>query len=278
MKEKKNDEFFITFQSEGQRHFNQLYFVNKKEFIKGCGSYLFNGNEYIYDKTMYEKQKLLFELCKTNNKVLEIGSYMGHSILIMLLANPKIQITAIDSNHIFSKPSLEYLQEQFPESKITFIHNDSLKALSNLKEKFDLFHVDGSHRHEIISKEFLSLFNLIEGNKMSVLFDDVITMQHLKNNILKNFEIIKNLSPNSNAPNLYVEIKLDRKLIEENIKNFKLENFKIFLKYRLVKILTRKTVRNKIIRNRITIKLWNLFFEDFVVFRKFREKLFQYIS
>ena len=112
-----NDEFYKIFENQGKKHFEQLYHVNKK-FIKGCGSYLFNGSEYIYDEnSMYEKQKHLFELSKKNNKILEIGTYMGHSVLIMLLANPKINITAIDNNHIYSKPSLEYLQKNSQSQK-----------------------------------------------------------------------------------------------------------------------------------------------------------------
>ena len=102
---RENDEFYKIFKNQGIKHFEQLYCINKKKFIKGCGSYLFNGSEYIYDDSMYEKQKHLFELSKKNNKILEIGVYMGHSVLIMLLANPKINITAIDNNYIYSKLS-----------------------------------------------------------------------------------------------------------------------------------------------------------------------------
>ena len=167
----RDDEFYKIFHSKGKSHFEQLYFVNKKKFTKGCGSYLFDGKKYNYDKSFYEKQKLLFELCKTNNKVLEIGSYMGHSILIMLLANPKIHVTAIDINDHYAKPSLKYLQKKFPKSKINFINNDSIEALGSLKENFDLFHLDGAHEHEVISKEFLFCINLRKSNNLKILFE-----------------------------------------------------------------------------------------------------------
>jgi hypothetical protein len=192
----KNDEFYKIFQGRGKVHFKKLYSINKKKFQKNCGSYLFNGKKYIYDSGLYQKQKLLYELCKINNKILEIGTYYGHSVLIMLLANPKINITAIDIADTYAKPSLEYLQKQFPYSKINFIKSDSIKALNNLKEKFDLFHVDGAHEHEVISKEFLLLLNLGRNKKIRILFDDLYCMPHLKNNILKNFEIKKSFIPN----------------------------------------------------------------------------------
>jgi predicted O-methyltransferase YrrM len=263
-REREKDEFYKIFQSKGKYHFEQLYFVNKKKFKKGCGSYLFNGKKYSYDKSMYEKQKLLFELCKTTNKVLEIGNYMGHSALIMLLANPKIHITAIDIDDYFARPSLMYLQEQFPKSKINFIHGDSIKVISNLKEKFDLFHIDGTHEHEIISKEFLLLINLRK-NKFKILFDDVLSMPYLRSNILKNFKIVKSFIPtNSSHPNFYVEIYIDNKKIKRNLKNFKFTNLIILLKYRLIK---------KLFINRITRKFYKCFIKHFDTGGKIKHKI-----
>jgi precorrin-6B methylase 2 len=229
MKERRTDEFYKTFQKKGKYHFKQLYFANKKKFLKGCGSYLFDGHTYSYDKSMYEKQKLLFDLCKTNNKILEIGNYMGHSILIMLLANPKIHITAIDISDRFAKPSLEYLQKEFPESKINLIVDNSLNALNNLKERFDLFHLDGTHRYEVISKEFLFLLNLSKNKNVKILFDDVLEMRYLKYNILKNFSVIKNVTTHSVHPNFYVEIYINKKTFKKDIRKFKFEQLKIFM-------------------------------------------------
>jgi len=248
-------------------HFKQLYFVNKRKFQKGSGSYLFDGKKYIYDKSMYEKQKLLFKLSKQNKKVLEIGNYMGHSILIMLLANPKIHITAIDINDKYASPSLDYLQKQFPNSKINFIHGDSLKTLSNLKGKFDLFHVDGTHAHSIISKEFLLLLNLCK-KKINILFDDVFSMPYLKKNLLKNFQVIESFIPNSTYANFYVKIKINSKTLKQSIKNFQIENYKIFFKYQLIELLIKKIIYNK-----INLIIWRLFFKNLIIFRKLNNKL-----
>ena len=273
MKEKKKDEFFKIFNSTGKKHFKKLYLINKKKFIKGCGSYLFNGYKYIYDESMYEKQKLLFELCKTNKKILEIGSYMGHSILIMLLSNPKIHITAIDINDYYSKPSLDYLQKKFPDSKINFIKSDSIKALSRLKEKFDLFHVDGTHEHEMISKEFQFLLNLRKKNKVKILFDDAWSMPYLKKNILKSFKILKNITPNSYAANFYVEIYINNKLFKKNLKDFKIENLKIFFKYRMLKLFLKILFFNKIVR-----RFYRSYFKNFKISKIIKEKLIFFLN
>lgn len=271
IREKKRDEFYRVFQSKGKNHFEKLLLVNNKKFYRGYGSYLFNGKKYIYDETLYEKQKLLFNLCKINNKVLEIGTYLGHSVLIMLLANPKINITAIDISDIYAKPSLEYLQKQYPDAKINFIKNDSLKALCNLKEKFDLFHVDGAHEHEYISKEFLFLLDLKKNKKVKILFDDLYCMPHLKENILKNFQITKHFIPDMEYPSWYVEINVNDK-IKQNIKKFKFENLKIFYKYRLVKILLKKLFHNK-----MNILFYRLFLKKFKFLEKIKNKIINLI-
>ena len=63
----------------------------------------------------------LFEKAKISNSVLEIGTYMGHSLLIMLLANPKLKVTTIDMVEKYSKASTDYLQNEFPDAKIKFL-------------------------------------------------------------------------------------------------------------------------------------------------------------
>ena len=87
-------------------HFNEIYKKCGNSFHVGWGSYLFNGHNYLYDSRMLEKQKLIFELAKDNKSILEIGVYMGHSLLIMLLANPKLNITCFDIEDRYSLPAV----------------------------------------------------------------------------------------------------------------------------------------------------------------------------
>ena len=148
----------ITFESKEDDlifHFNEIYKRCGNSFRVGWGSYLFNGHNYVYDSRMFEKQKLLFNLAKKNKSVLEIGVYMGHSLLIMLLANPKLKITCIDIEDHYSLPAIKYLKENFKEAEISFIKGDSVKLLKNIREDFDLFHIDGSHSPFVIAKEIL---------------------------------------------------------------------------------------------------------------------------
>ena len=38
---------------------------------------------------------------------------MGHSLLIMLMSNPKVQITTIDIDDKYALPSINYLKKYF---------------------------------------------------------------------------------------------------------------------------------------------------------------------
>jgi len=129
------------------------------KFWTGCGSYLFDGQTYNYCELMYEKQELLFNSVKTSENVLEIGTYMGHSLLIMLLSNPQLKITCIDINDRFTLPAVNILNKYF-NNVITFIHSDSLTALKKINQNFDFFHIDGYHENNYISNEFLFILKL----------------------------------------------------------------------------------------------------------------------
>jgi len=210
-------------------HFKNIYSVNNKKFSYGCGSYLFNGKKYEYDNSMYEKQKLLYNISKKSNNVLEIGVYMGHSLLIMLMANPKINITCIDINNTYPINSVNYLKKKFPKAKINLIINDSLKALNKINKKFDLFHIDGDHSIGKIYKEILFCFKNKKSNNIKILFDDINLMLPLKKCLMKAFECTT-IQPKTKSPNFYINIETDKKNLEKSIISFKKEVNKIYIK------------------------------------------------
>ena len=72
---------------------------------------MIDGQKYKYDKRMIAKQSLLYNLAKQNSKILEIGVYMGHSILIMLTSNPKLKITGLDIDKRFAPKAVNYLKK-----------------------------------------------------------------------------------------------------------------------------------------------------------------------
>jgi len=189
--------------------FNEIYKACEFSFLKGCGSYLFDGTTYEYSNLMYEKQELLFNEVKTAHNVLEIGTYMGHSLFIMLLSNPNLKITCVDIDDKYTGPSVKLLNKYF-NNNITFIKKNSLEALNDITEKFDFFHIDGHHENSYIEKEFNKIINLNNQNNniFRVIFDDQNCMEELQNKIEKHYKIIKKILPNCKWNNVYYEIQL----------------------------------------------------------------------
>lgn len=189
--------------------FDELYNECGTTFMRGCGSYLFDGQTYTYCDIMYKKQELLFTSAKKASRVLEIGTYMGHSLFIMLLANPTLKITCIDIDDRYTGPAVKVLNKYF-NNAITFIHNDSLEALKSLSDTFDFFHIDGHHVNSYIDREFTLIQRLNESsdNILRVIFDDQDCMIPLQNDIEKQFTVLTKIIPKCKWNNVYYELKL----------------------------------------------------------------------
>lgn len=207
-----NDKYNTEFTNrlfKNQHIFNEIYEACNFKFWFGCGSYLFDGISYKYCDLMYEKQELLYNSVKTAQNVLEIGTYMGHSLLIMLLSNPAIKITCIDISDEFTGSAVKVLNKYF-NNAITFIHSDSLSALKSLNKKFDFFHIDGHHENDYITEEFklIEKLNNSKDNILRVIFDDQISLSTLQYTINNNYNVRKYIIPQCNWNNVYFEIKL----------------------------------------------------------------------
>ena len=161
---------------------------------------------------------------------------MGHSLLIMLVSNPKINITTIDIDDRYAKPAVSYLRSQFPDAKIEFIHDNSLSAINELKSKFDFFHVDGAHKNKIILKEFNYIKKLNKTDVLEIIFDDDITCQSLIKSIETTYKVEDKISAGKGwFTNLYLKIKLPKSIFEK----FKLNlifSIKNQMKYLLLKL------------------------------------------
>jgi hypothetical protein len=194
---------------ENKHIFYEIYEACNKKFSRGCGSYLFDGQTYTYSKVMYEKQELLYNSVKNATSVLEIGTYMGHSLLIMLLANPSLKITCIDISDEFTGSAVRVLNKYF-NNAIRFIHSDSLTALSTITDTFNFFHIDGHHDVNYITQEFniIKNFNKTTTNILHIIFDDQDCLVPLQNYIITNYKVLKHVIPSCKWNNVYFELQL----------------------------------------------------------------------
>jgi spermidine synthase len=202
-----NNEFSLEL-IKHEEIFYKIYEKCGSTFSRKIGSYLFDGKKYEYHIGMYNKQKLLYDTVKNAKTILEIGTYMGHSLLLMLIANPSLKVTCIDIDSTFSKPATDFLKETFPTSDITFIHGNSLDVLPLLTEKFDFFHIDGKHNNKMITQEFNICKTLRSDDIMNVIFDDSETCQPLLENIRNQYEVIADITPNSDWYNTLMKIRI----------------------------------------------------------------------
>ena len=141
---------------------------------RGAGSYMMNGQTLDYDRTMLEKQLALYRTAKGKKRGLEIGVHAGHSLLIILLANPNITIDCIDIcvwSH--TEKCVDYLNHVFG-NRVRLHKGESLKVLPELSGIFDFIHIDGSHDLDVIHQEVQEVSRLAS-LECSYVFDDYDT-------------------------------------------------------------------------------------------------------
>lgn len=187
--------------------FLEILKICNNKFNYGCGSYLFDGKNYKYYEGMFQKQILLYEIAKNSHKILEIGTYMGHSILIMLLANPKLQITSIDIDNTYTEPVIHHLNKKY-NIKIDYHQGNSLDIIPKLETKYDLFHIDGTHNIDFVKEEFQLCKNLISTEVMNVIFDDYHSISQIENIIKNDHTILEKRTPNCEWYNTFLKIKI----------------------------------------------------------------------
>ena len=74
--------------------------------------------------------------------ILEIGTAVGYSAIMMALALPTVKIVTIEKDNERYMKALKNIKKLNLEDRITLIFNDALEV--SLKEKFDLIVIDGA--------------------------------------------------------------------------------------------------------------------------------------
>jgi hypothetical protein len=153
-------------------HFENIFHTLEGGFHYGCGSYLFDGYTYKYCPAMFLKQEALYNSCRNSKKLLELGVYLGHSLLIILLSNPTVEITCVDIDTQFTPRVVEYLNKYF-NNRVKLLIGDSVEQVQKLdvNEKFDTIHIDSDHRDEFVHQEF-TIVSKVAQKETIFIFDD----------------------------------------------------------------------------------------------------------
>ena len=85
--------------------------------------------------------------------VLEIGTAIGYSAIMMALVDPNLKITTIERDEIRYLEALKNVKAFDLENRITLIYNDAFNV--KLDEKFDLIFIDAAKAQNI---KFFEMF------------------------------------------------------------------------------------------------------------------------
>mmetsp|Transcript_26220 Transcript_26220/g.82991 ORF Transcript_26220/g.82991 Transcript_26220/m.82991 type:complete len:533 (+) Transcript_26220:227-1825(+) len=154
------------------------------------GNVLHTWNSWQLERRMQAKQKNLVALARALGsdgasgqppRILEIGFNAGHSVCLMLLANPEARVVAFDlCEHRYTAPCAEALRRHFGADRLELHAGPSGESLpaylaGHPGSIFDLLHVDGGHQYAVASQDLENcsrLARLPPGPRSLVVLDD----------------------------------------------------------------------------------------------------------
>ncbi len=117
---------------------------------------------------------------QTQSKICEIGFNAGHSALLFLMANPNLkEFTIFDiCSHQYTLPCINYIVSAFPKLLVDLHIGDSTTSMPifcdkypQLREIYDLVHVDGGHFEECIKSDMIYADILVKVNGLLIIDD-----------------------------------------------------------------------------------------------------------
>lgn len=81
------------------------------------------------------------------NSVLEVGTAIGYSAIMMALANPKLKVVSIERDEERYLEAVKNVKEFQLEDRITLLFKDALEV--NIHDKFDMIFLDGAKGQNI---------------------------------------------------------------------------------------------------------------------------------
>lgn len=91
---------------------------------------------------------LISYIIKNNvSNILEVGTAIGYSSIMMALSSPKVKITSIERDEKRYLEALKNIKKFNLEDRITLIYNDALSV--NLSDEFDLIFIDAAKAQNI---------------------------------------------------------------------------------------------------------------------------------
>lgn len=138
----------------------------KKEIIELKEYAKENNVPIIQDASLH----FIEEYIKNNNikKILEIGTAIGYSSIMMALIDPKIKITTIERDEIRYLEAIKNIKKFNLENRITLIFNDALNV--KLEENYDMIFIDAAKSQ---NTKFFTIFEKNLKPKGTIITDNI---------------------------------------------------------------------------------------------------------
>jgi hypothetical protein len=121
----------------------------------------------------------LWRAARFKERLLEVGVNAGHSALLALSSNPRLEYYGVDiMSHRYTIECIDFLKGEFP-GRVHLYPGDSREVLPWLAGRaeelgFDLLHVDGGHTSEVCLSDMTNCVRIAHGEKgRHLLLDDV---------------------------------------------------------------------------------------------------------
>lgn len=138
----------------------------KQEIIKIKEYAKENNVPIIQDASLH----FIEEYIKNNNikKVLEIGTAIGYSSIMMALVDPKIKITTIERDETRYLEAIKNIKKFNLENRITLIFNDAFNV--KLEENYDMIFIDAAKSQ---NTKFFTIFEKNLKSRGTIITDNI---------------------------------------------------------------------------------------------------------
>ncbi len=157
---------------------SEIHYKNLKKIVEGMnittpegGCYYHHGTFGI-DMSKDKLRKNLATLSKRSNNIIEIGFNMGHSVVLMLVANPQCKIYCYDiCEHPYVEKCAEYVCSAFPD-RVFFVKGDSKTSLYTYNGPTpDLIHIDGKKEADMLEIDYINSSCISKPNHTIIVFN-----------------------------------------------------------------------------------------------------------
>jgi hypothetical protein len=131
------------------------------------------------DEALAPARRNVWRAVRFKERLLEVGVNAGHSALLALSSNPRLEYYGVDiMSHAYTAECVDFLKGEFP-GRVHLFTGDSREVLPWLVSRgaevsFDIFHVDGGHTEEVCRSDMGNCIRMASGHRgRHVLLDDV---------------------------------------------------------------------------------------------------------